>query len=516
MALLSDKLVEHAASQPDAEALVFESNRLSYGELNERVNRLANGLGSLGLRRGDHVALMLGNCNEYLEAYYALSKAGMVAVPLNWRLSEQELAYIVDHAEAVALISDETHAGTARALRAKLERLTRLVGARTGGGQDLIPYEEILAGGSPAEPGAAGLDESQMLILMYTGGTTGLPKGVMLSHRNLLAAIGSIAAGGIKAVGARTLFALPLFHIANWQAFLFHALGGSVIVCRSANPAEIVDLLQKERPVMVNLVPTVYQGMLSIPGIEEMDFSFVHRFSTSGAPMPPEVMRRCEKVFRMRFGTGYGLTEAAPAVSHLPPDEYALEGDPVLVKRSRSVGKPLPNVSVAIRRDDGTECDPEEQGEITVSGDNVMLGYWRDPERTREALRDGWLWTGDIGYKDDEGYIYLVDRKGDMIISGGENVHPTETENALQEHPAVREVAVVGVPDPKWGEAVKAVVALEPGREVSAEELIAFCKERIAGYKCPRSVDFVDELPKSTVGKILRREIRSRYSGDAA
>jgi acyl-CoA synthetase (AMP-forming)/AMP-acid ligase II len=511
MALLSDKLVEHAATQADAEAIVFESTRLTYGQLNERVNRLANGLGSLGLRRGDHVALLLGNCNEYLEAYYALSKLGMVAVPLNWRLSEPELTYIVDHSESVALITDEAHAETAHLLRTKVDRLDRIIGVGVAA-DGVIPYEEIVAAGASAEPSPEGVDESQMLILMYTGGTTGLPKGVMLSHRNLLAAIGAIAKSGVKAVGARTLFALPLFHIANWQAFLFHALGGCVVVCRSANPTQIVDLLQKERPVMVNLVPTVYQSMLSLPGIEQIDFSFVNRFTTSGAPMPPEVMRSCEKVFRMRFGKGYGLTEAAPSVSALNPNEYALEGDPVLVKRSRSVGKPLPNITVAIRREDGGECAPEEQGEITVSGDNVMLGYWRDEERTRQTLRNGWLWTGDIGYKDEEGYIYLVDRKGDMIISGGENVHPTETENALQEHPAVHEVAVVGVPDPKWGEAVKAVVALEPGREITAEELIAFCKERIAGYKCPRSVDFVEELPKTTVGKILRREVRNRYS----
>jgi long-chain acyl-CoA synthetase len=514
MALLSDRLVEHAATQADAEAIVFESTRLSYGELNERVNRLASGLESLGLRRGDHVALLLRNCNEYLEAYYALSKLGMVAVPLNWRLSEQELAYIADHSESVALITDEAHAEMARGLCTKIDRLSRLIGVRTAAADDVIPYEEIVSAGSLAEPSPDDVDESHMLILMYTGGTTGLPKGVILSHRNLLAAIGAIAASGMKARGACTLFALPLFHIANWQAFLFHALGGCVVLCRSANPTEIVDLLQKERPVMVNLVPTVYQGMLSLPGIEQIDFSFVGRFTTSGAPMAPDVMRRCEQVFRMRFGKGYGLTEAAPAVSALNPDEYALEGDPVLVKRSRSVGKPLPNVAVAVRREDGSECDTEEQGEITVAGDNVMLGYWRDPERTREALRDGWLWTGDIGYRDDDGYIYLVDRKGDMIISGGENVHPTETENALQEHPAVRESAVVGVPDPRWGEAVKAVVALEPGCEVTAEELIAFCKEQIAGYKCPRSVDFVTELPKSTVGKILRREVRNSYSGN--
>jgi acyl-CoA synthetase (AMP-forming)/AMP-acid ligase II len=252
--------------------------------------------------------------------------------------------------------------------------------------------------------------------------------------------------------------------------------------------------------------------MLSLPGIEQIDFSFVVRFAASGAPMSPDIMQRCEQVFGMRFGKGYGLTEAAPSVSSLNPDDYAFTGDPLLVRRSRSVGKALPGVRVAIRREDGSQCDPGQEGEITVSGDNVMLGYWRDPERTREALRDGWLWTGDMGFVDEDDYLYLADRKSDMIISGGENVHPTETENALQEHPAVYEVAVVGVPDARWGEAVKAVVALQPGRQVSAEELIEFCKQRIAGYKCPKSVDFVDELPKSTVGKILRREVKRRYS----
>jgi long-chain acyl-CoA synthetase len=411
-----------------------------------------------------------------MEVYYALSKAGMVAVPLNWRLSDEELTYIVDHSESVALIADQAHAETARVLRGKIERLERLIGLEITGAADMTPYEEIVAAGSPSEPNREGLDENGLVVLMYTGGTSGLPKGVMLSHRNLLAAVRAIAGIGMRATGARTLFALPLFHIANWQAFLFHALGGCVVISRRADPKEILDLLQREKPVLVNLVPTVYQGMLSLPGIEEVDVSFVGRFTTSGAPMPPEIMRRCEQVFRMRFGKGYGLTEAAPAVSSLSPDEYALDGDPLLVKRSHSVGKPLPGVDVAIRREDGSECGPEEQGEITVSGENVMLGYWRDPE-------------------------------------GGENVHPTETENALAEHQAVREVAVVGVPDPKWGEAVVAVVALEPGREVTAEELITFSRGRIAAYKCPRSIDFVDELPKTTVGKILRREVKKRYSG---
>jgi acyl-CoA synthetase (AMP-forming)/AMP-acid ligase II len=513
MVYLSDMVAEQAAGQPEAEAVVFEETRLSYRQLNERVNRLANGLRSLGLRRGSHVALLLENCHQYLELYYALSKAGMVAVPLNWRLSEAELGYIVDHSESVALVADQTHAETALLLREKVERLDRLIGVGEIGRLEMTPYEEIVAAGRPAEPGREGLDERSMVVLMYTGGTTGLPKGVMLSHRNLLAAVRAIAGIGVQATGARTLFALPLFHIANWQAFLFHALGGCVIISPRAAPERIVELLVREKPVLVNLVPTVYESLLALPGIEDLDFSFVARFTVSGAPMSADSMRRCEKVFRMRFGKGYGLTEAAPSVSSLSPEEYALEGDPLLVERSRSVGKPLANVEVRIRREDGSECRTREEGEITVRGDNVMLGYWRDPERTRATLRGGWLWTGDLGFFDEDGFLFLTDRKGDMIISGGENVHPTETENALQEHPAVREVAVIGLPDPKWGEAVKAVVALEPGRTASADELIAFCRERIAAYKCPRSIDFAPELPKSTVGKILRREVKKWYSG---
>ena len=511
MAYLSDMVTEQATSQPDTEAVVFEETRLSYGQMNERVNRLANGLSSLGLRRGSHVALVLENCHQYLEAYYALSKAGMVAVPLNWRLSDEELRYIVDHSESAALMVDRPHLDTAFRLRDEIERLEHLIGVGVDESSDLTPYEEIVAAASPAEPSLEGLDEDGLAVLMYTGGTTGLPKGVMLSHRNLLAAVNAIAGIGMQASGARTLYALPLFHIANWQAFLFHALGGCVIVSRRADPERIVELLLREKPVLVNLVPTVYESMLALPGIEDLDFSFVGRFTVSGAPMAADSMRRCEKVFGMRFGKGYGLTEAAPAVSSLNPDGYALEGDPKLVAQGRTVGKPLANVEVRICREDGSECKTREEGEITVRGPNVMLGYWRDPERTRETLRDGWLWTGDLGFVDEEGYLFLTDRKGDMIISGGENVHPTETENALQEHPAVREVAVIGLPDPKWGEAVKGVVALEPGGAVSAEELIAFCRERIAGYKCPRSIDFVDELPKSTVGKILRKDVKKWY-----
>ncbi len=510
---LGDAVAAHAKAHPGVEALVFEDTRLSYAELDRRVNRLARGLRAHGFKPGDHVAILMENCHEYLEAYYALSRAGLVAVPLNWRLAAPELQYIVEHSQACGLIAGARHRGLGAELVRGADLATLIA---VGFEAPLATAYESLAGrgdGSPLEPSGRSCDD--MVVLMYTGGTSGKPKGVMLSHRNLLAAARAIAGRGMEIPGARTLFALPFFHIANWQAFLFHLMGGCVVVSRSASAREILALLQSERPMMVNLVPTVYESLLQLPGIEDVDLSFVSRFTTSGAPMSPETARRCSSVLKMRFGKGYGLTEAAPAVSSLGPEEYALEGDPVLVRRAASVGKPFANVKVRIRRPDGSECAAGESGEVTVAGDNVMIGYWRDPERTRSALRDGWLWTGDVGYFDEDGYLYLVDRKSDMILSGGENVYPTETENVLSEHSAVLESSVVGIPDQRWGEAVAAAVVLRPGASATVEELSGFCRERIAAYKCPKRIVFVDELPKSTVGKVLRRKVREFFAGEA-
>lgn len=512
MNYLGDIPAENAACFPGHEAVIFEGTHLAWAQFNERINRLANGLYALGFKPGDPIAVLLENCHPYMEIYYALAKNGMVTVPLNYRLSEKELIYIINHSESVCLIAGKRFIERTKKMRPHLDRIKKYISVETDV-EGMIPYEGIIESGDPAEPKYRPGSDNDMAVLMYTGGTTGLPKGVMLSHRNLLSAIKAIA-GDASLPGARTLFILPLFHIANWQAFLFHMMKGCVIIHRGADPEEIVKLIMEERPIMLNLVPTVYQYMLQLPDIEKMDFSHVLHFSVAGAPMAPELMKRCEKVFGMKFGKGYGLTEAAPSVSRLEPRDYALEGDPKLVKRSRSVGRPVRGIQVVIRREDGSVCEAGEHGEITVFGENVMLGYWRDPERTAQTLRDGWLWTGDVGYMDEDGFIYLADRKDDMILSGGENVYPIEVEDALAEHPAVLEVAVVGVPDEEWGEAVKAVVALKPGRKATEEELIAFCKARIAGYKCPKSIDFMDELPKTTVGKIRRRELRDKYRKD--
>ncbi|RJP35732.1 MAG: long-chain-fatty-acid--CoA ligase [Actinobacteria bacterium] len=502
----------NATRLPASEAVAFEGVRLDWTQLNTRINRLANGLGDLGFARGDHVAVLCENCLEYLEIYYALAKAGLVTVPLNSRLSPRELSHIIDHSEAAGLVVGERFQELVASLRPGLRNMRDYISVEAAA-EGMVFYDDIIAAGDPGEPDWEPLDENDMVILMYTGGTTGLPKGVMLSHRNMLTALIGVALSqrAMMLPGLRTLFALPFFHIANWQPFFWQMMGGSVVISRSADAAAIVRLIVEEMPVFVNLVPTVYQSMLELPGIEDVNFNHVAAFSVSGAPMAPEVMKRCMQVFGLKVRKGYGLTETASAVTSLSSDEFAAEGDEKMVRRGLSVGKETINVRVKVRGEDGSECGAGEVGEITVYGKNVMLGYWKDPEQTARALRNGWLWTGDIGYKDEEGYVFLVDRKQDMIITGGENVYPTEVEDVLYRHEAVSEAAVIGVSDPRWGEAVKAVVVLKPGTQVDGEELIAFCRNQIAGYKCPKSVAFVSELPKSTVGKILRKALRDRY-----
>jgi acyl-CoA synthetase (AMP-forming)/AMP-acid ligase II len=516
MIYLGDIPMLNASRFPDTEAVVFEETRLKWPEFNGRINRLANGLVSMGFKKGDHIAVLSENCHQYMEIYYALAKAGMVTVPLNYRLSERELTYIIDHSEAAGMMVGKKYLELAGEMRPELGRIREYISIEEDA-EGMTPYDDVLGMGDVGEPDWELLDENDMVILMYTGGTTGMPKGVMISHRNLLSALMGIAITQRSMVlpGLRTLFALPFFHIANWQPFFFHMMGGCVVINRDANAENVVRLIIEEKTVVVNLVPTVYQNMLEVPGIEKMNFRHVASFSVAGAPMAPEVMKKCIGVFGLKVRKGYGLTEAASAVSSLDTGDFAMEGDPKLVKRGESVGRETINARVKIRREDGSECDTGEAGEITVYGKNVMLGYWKNEEQTGKLLRDGWLWTGDIGYKDEDGFIFLVDRKGDMIISGGENVYPNEVEDVLYQHPAVLEAAAFGAPHEKWGEAVMAAVALKPGEDASEEEIIAFCRERLAGYKTPRAVYFADELPKSTVGKVLRRALKERYGGGA-
>ena len=491
---------------PEFEAAVFEGTRLTHRELNDRVNRLANGLVSKGYRRGDRLAVLAANTHKYLEIYFAAGKLGISVTPLNFRLSDPEIAYIVNDSEAVCFFVGDEYEDRAVGLRKELPKIRDWV-ALDNRWEGAEHYEEWLAGASGEEPGVD-VDENELAVLMYTGGTTGLPKGVMLTHRNIMTAAIAAALGLGFRYDDATCFVLPLFHVSFWPALAVLLVGGKVVINRKPDLGEILRLIQDEKCTHINMVPTLYTWLLAHPDIDRYDLSSLRLMSYAGSPFPPEVLKRCIQKFGDRFMQAYGMTEALGA-SGLSPWDHVLEGE-----RSRllaSAGKESLCADLRVVDEEGLPVPAGAVGEIAIRGKHVMKGYWKNEEQTRKAIRNGWLHTGDMGYMDEEGYLFLVDRKADMIVTGGENVYPKETEDVLYEHPAVMECAVVSAPDPRWGERVQAAVVLKEGQRATAEELIEHCKKRLAGYKCPKAVEFWPALPKTPIGKILRKDVKKKF-----
>ncbi len=507
MKTLGDVSREGAANHASSTAVVFEETRLTYAELDERVNRLANALVALGCARGDRVAVLAENTHKYMEVYLAAGKAGLVVTPLNFRLSDNELVHIVTDSGATVLMAGDGYEQSARLAAGELGDVEHWI-ALDGVSDGYLSYEALLADASAVCPELA-VGENEMAILMYTGGTTGTPKGVMLSHRNLLVSARACTDGVGFGRDDVECYVLPLFHIAMWAALATLMAGATLVIVRKPDLRGILACIATERCTHINLVPTLLGWMLSLPDLDDFDLSSLRLISYAGSPMAPEVLKAAIRRFGNIFAQGYGMTEAAPAVSFLGTEDHVLDGP-----RSRlltSAGKASAGIEVRVVDENDTPLAPGEVGEITVRGDNVMLGYWRLPERTAETLRGGWLHTGDMGTLDEDGYIFLKDRKADMIVTGGENVYPKETEDALYEHAAVQECAVVSAPDERWGEKVQAVVALKAGRHADEDELIAHCKARLAGYKCPKAVEIWDALPKTPIGKILRKDVKRRF-----
>jgi long-chain acyl-CoA synthetase len=353
------------------------------------------------------------------------------------------------------------------------------------------------------------VDENDMAILMYTGGTTGLPKGVMLSHRNIMTAMYGMIIGFSFSFKDTTCFILPLFHISLWPVLSLLMVGGRAVILRRPDIGEMLRAIQDEKCTHIVLVPTLLTWIVDDPRSNEFDLSSLRLITYAGSPMPLEVLKKCVQRFGNIFTQGYGLTEAAPLVSILFKEDHFLEGPKT--KLLASVGKVGLPVKARIVDENDTPLKPGEIGEIATWGKNTMMGYWKNPELTAATLRGGWLHTGDMGTMDEDGYIYLMDRKADMIITGGENVYPKEVEDVVYSHPAIKECAVVAAPDDRWGERVQAVVVLKEGQTVTEEELIRHCKGKLAGYKCPKKVEFWKELPKTTVGKIVRREVKEQF-----
>ncbi len=506
MYTLGDIVRRSALNYPDFEAIVFENNRLTYSELNQRTNRLANALVEKGYGKGDRVTVLAENTHKYLELYFSVSKLGVSLTPLNFRLSDTELTHIVNDSEATCLLVGDGYEERALGLKPELKNIREWIAL-----DNELPgcqyYERIIEGATSDEPEVE-VDEEEMAILMYTGGTTGLPKGVMMSHRNLMTAfMSSILIAGFDRRDA-TCFILPLFHVSFWPAMAILMVGGKVVINRKPDLNEILRLIQDEKCTHINSVPTIYQWILQLTNPDDYDLSSLRSMTYAGSPFPPEILKQCIQKFGNIFSQGYGMTEALGATG-LGEWDHELEGG-----KSRllaSAGKPSPCAEIRIVDENNIPMPANGIGEILIKGKHVMMGYWKKPDLTREVIRNGWLHTGDMGYVDNDGYLFMVDRKADMIVTGGENVYPKETEDVLYQHPAVMECAVVSAPDEKWGERVQAVVTMKPDQTVSPEELIAHCKDNLSGFKCPKNIEIWEEIPKTPIGKIIRKDVKKKF-----
>ncbi len=490
---------------PDSTATVFEGKQQTYYELNCRINRLANALTDLGYQYGDRVAVLAENTPKYLEIYFAAAKLGMSVTPLNFRLADEELAHIVYDCEATGFIVGESHEKRALGLKKKQPGIKHWISFDTDV-PGFLEYETMLDGASKSEPDVV-VAETDMVVLMYTGGTTGLPKGVMMSHQNLMTAFLSMNLTNAYTKEDATCFVLPLFHVSFWPAFCLLMVGGKVVINRKSDLNNILQLIQDEKCTHINAVPTIYGWLFQYSDIDGYNLSSLRSITYAGSPMPTEILKQYITKFGNIMAQGYGMTEAL-GVSSLTEEDHVLNG-----KKSKlliSAGKPAFCAEIGIRDEHDQNVPSGEIGEIVVRGKHVMLGYWKNPDGTRDAIKGGWYHTGDLGYISEDGYLFLVDRKADMIVTGGENVYPQEVENVLYSHPSVAMAVVVSAPDKKWGERVHAVVTLSSDGNVAPEELIFFCKERLSGYKCPKSLEIWDAIPTSAIGKVLRKDVKKK------
>jgi long-chain acyl-CoA synthetase len=500
-----------AISYPDRTAVVFEGARWTYREFNDRINRFANALVALGCRKGGRITVMADNCSKYLEAYFAAAKLGMSVTPLNTRLADDEIVFIINDSEATLLVVGDGYEEKVRALTSKLGNVKTWI-SFDNPLDGFLDYDSLLKEAPVTEPDLDEYDvqEDDLAILMYTGGTTGLTKGVMLSHRNCLLS-GTMAALSMNLNrDDATCYVLPIFHVSWWPILAIMTVCGKVCINRKPNLDMIFKLIQDEKCTHMNLVPTIYGWMVDYPNIEKYDLSSLRILSYAGSPFPTAVLMGCIKKFGNIFCQGYGSTETAGApVAMLDWDDHQLQGPKT--KYLTSAGKAAPCSRVKIVDENDNPVPNNGIGEICVKGKHVMLGYWKNQKLTDEVLHGGWLHMGDMGYMDVDGYVYMTDRKADMIISGGENVYPKEVEDIIYQHPAVQECSVVSAPDPKWGEVVQAVVVLKPGQKATEQDIIEHCKGKLAGYKCPKAVAFWETIPKTIVGKIEKKKIKESF-----
>ena len=507
MRTLRDMINGNARRYPDKVAFVFEGESYTFEQVNQRINSLTNALADLGVAKGDRVGVLADNCSQYFELF-GLAKAGRVCVPLNCRLVGRELSYLINHSEIHALVFESQFGGVLDSIRDELKGVKEFV-CLDAAAENMRSYEQLIRSYPPDEP-ADDVGPDDPCTLFYTSGTTGRPKGAIHTHRSMMAEA-SIPHRGLSCDDV-ALCVMPFFHVGGSAAHLIPAFaaGATIAVHRRFDETLVLEAIEKEKVSYVFLVPAMILRLLEHPDFSQYDLGSLRAVGYTGAPMPVEALRRGVARLGQVFFQELGQTETLN-MTVLRREEHKLEGSPRELRRLESAGKPLRDGELRIVDDEGQDVPIGEPGEIVARSERTMQGYWRMPEETARIMEDGWLRTGDVGRMDEDGYVYLVDRKKDMIISGGENIYSREVEEVLYMHPAVLEAAVVGVPDEKWGESVKAVLVLKAGANACDQEIIDFCREHMASYKKPRSVEFWRELPKTGSGKIRKDKIRERY-----
>jgi len=503
---------------PDQELIVFEGTRLTYATALERVRRLATSLQKLGVKPGDRIAALQTNSNQFIETYYATATLGGTFVPLNYRAKQPEIEYMVTAADVKVLFVGSRYVDQIKALQPKFTSVTHYV-AMEGSSPGMLDFEKLVAEGSPDIEDAE-VDESDVTILMYTSGTTSLPKGVMLTYgdfTNYVVGTVEMADGSDRGT---SLLCAPLYHIAG-TANIMTAIwaGRKIVVLKQFDTKEWLEAVHKEKITHAFVVPTMMKQLIDHPEFSKYDMSSLQNLSYGGAPMPFPVIRKAIEAFPKGTGfvNAFGQTETTSTLTVLGPADHRLDGPQAEVernlKRLTSVGLPLPDVEVQVLDEDNKPLPANEIGEVVIRTPRVMKGYAGQENATAALLdADGWLHTRDMGYLDEDGYVYLVGRKDDIIIRGGENIAPAEIEAVLHAHPSIDEAAVIGVPDVDWGQKIAAFVALRPGKTASADELSDFCRQRLASFKKPEIIRFVDALPKNPLGKILKKELKAQFS----
>ena len=495
-----------AATMPDDVAQVFEGRETTYAELDRRASQVAQALIADGCKPDARIGFMGKGSDRYFEMLYGAFKAKAVVVGVNWRLAAPEVVYVLnDSRTEILFVGAEFYDMVEKVLP---ECPTgRKVVALDGGRNDWVSFDDWRDAASDADPMLPAAPDDDV-IQLYTSGTTGHPKGVQLTNANYLSVFSQGAEWAQWHRGEVVLVCMPLFHVAGVNIGVLGNLHGCKnIILKDVDPVAILKLIETEKLNVAFMVPAVILFLLQQPGIKTADLSSVRQILYGASPIAEDVLLQAQATFtKADFVQLYGLTETTGGATHLPPEAH----DPAKGKL-RSCGVPNPGMEIRVVDDKGAEVPVGDVGEIVIRGGSIMKGYWNRADATTDAIRDGWFYTGDAGFFDTDGYLFIHDRVKDMIVSGGENIYPAEVENALFGHEAIADAAVIGVPDEKWGEAVKAIVVLKPGQKAAPEEIIAFAKTRIAGYKVPKSVDFIEALPRNPSGKILRRELRAPY-----